>query len=246
MNADPDIGSAGHRTLTGRIGSWVGVVSALITVGLTVVNAYWSNQIKDRQADLEEQRIELEQGRERLERFSFVESLLEDLVSDVEPARSLKINLVNLALTTSEAENLWQGLQVSEDETVSSIGTSGAQILDLVHLVGQMNSAVRQDRLEAVDQLISEHRSNPQAIRQAISMLEEPRVDNLSPSGRINVMVFLRNTGMSAWSEAEVRRARAALEAMKARNADGTAPFGSQTQEVLESVEQHLENVERG
>ncbi len=253
MPNDTEATAPHDRTLTKQIGSWIGVVSAVVTVVLTVVNAYWSNRIRQVETDLEarqleiqsqleQQRIELDAGRERLERFTFAQRLLEDLVDDVEPARSLKINLVNLALTEEEAEDLWQGLRASQDETVSSLGTMAVRTR-LARLVGQMDAATREERIGAVQRLIDDHATNPQAVEQALTMLEEPRVGTLSASGRINVMVFLQRTEPAAWNASTLRRADAALEAMRGRAAAGTAPIGEQTREILRGLEDHLDVV---
>lgn len=253
MSPDPAPTPSGPGSLAGRIGSWIGVISAAVTVVLTGVNAYWSNRISRIetelqreqiriQRELEEQRIQLDAGRERLERFTFAQALLEDLLDDQEPARSLKINLVNLALTEEESRDLWEGLRASQDEQVRTLGTTAVESA-LARLVQQMDAPTRDERVRTVQRLIDEYAASPQAVEQALLMLEMPRVATLSPSGRINVMVYLGRTEPGAWTPETLGRVEAALAAMRARARSGEAAIGDQTRAVLQELEAHLEEV---
>ena len=55
----------------GKIISWIGVISAGVTVALTVVNASTSNRIRDTELRLDRQRIELEAGRDKIAALTF-------------------------------------------------------------------------------------------------------------------------------------------------------------------------------
>ena len=57
----------------GEAGKWLAIVSTILTIVLTALNAYWSQQvnkvdteIKLKAADLERQRLELDTGKERV------------------------------------------------------------------------------------------------------------------------------------------------------------------------------------
>lgn len=106
-------------------------------------------------------------------------------------------------------------------------------------LVAKMNDEVKETRLAAVDQLIKTAPSDPAAIDRAISMLEPPTLETLSPQGRINVMVFLHRTDRQAWTEESVRRTRAAIANIRSRASQGVA-IGDQTKTQLAKLEAFL------
>ena len=105
-----------------------------------------------------------------------------------------------------------------------------------------MNSAVKETRLGAVENLIQNYRANPAAVEQALLLLEPSKIETLSASGRINVLVFLRNTDKIAWTPQNITRAENALAQIRARANQGVA-IGNQTEEALNKMTDFLNNI---
>jgi hypothetical protein len=233
----------------GAIGKWIALISTIITVVLTSVNAYWSHQVskvktelKIKAAELEQQRLELDAGKERLARYTFVQNLLSGVLTQDSAQKNLTINLISLALTEREAQQLFAGLQASGDEATRNVGALGSNVVALKNLVLQMNDAVRENRLGAVENLINNYRANSTAVELAISMLQPPKLETLSASGRINVLVFLRNTDKSAWTPESIVKAENAIAQIRSR-ADAGVAIGPQTEDALNQISAHLKKV---
>lgn len=252
--ANPSEESGGTRPIM----AWLGVLSALLTLGLTGLNAYWAQEVgktdqrlKLKAAELEEKRLELErqnfsltEGKERMARYAFVQGLFSQVLNETDPSqRTLAINLINLALSETEARKLFSGLQTSPDKRAQEVGNIGADLVAISSLVLQIDAAAKQSRIGAVDTLIKSHKGDARAVDQVLLLLEPPRLDELSPSGRINVLVFLQSTDRSAWTPALLRRADAAIAAIRTRHQSGVAEIGSQTAELLTKLEKHLASV---
>ena len=67
------------ESIPGKSGKWLAIVSAIVTISLTVLNSYWSREInkvdqdlKLREAELKEMQLELDAGKEKLARYSFL------------------------------------------------------------------------------------------------------------------------------------------------------------------------------
>ncbi len=223
------------------------IVSAILTISLTALNAYWSHSIervdsdlKVREAALKEQQLQLDERRERLSRYSFVQGLLNGVLTQNAAQKTLTINLITLALTKQESEQLFAGLQSSADPQARNVGILGSDIVALTSLILQMNDAAKENRIGAVDSLIKHYRANSDAVDQAISMLESPKLDTLSASGRINVLVFLQNTDASAWTPSAISRARDAITIIRRRSAEGTVDAREQTEDALNKLSERL------
>lgn len=237
------------KSTVGAIGKWLAVTSTMITVGLTALNAYWSHQVskvetdlKLKAAELEQQRLELDAGKERLARYTFVQNLLSGVLTQDSAQKNLTINLITLALTEKEAQQLFAGLQASDNKATRDVGALGNDIVALKTLVIQMNDAVKENRLGAVETLIKNYRSNATAVEQAVSLLEPPKLEMLSASGRINVLVFLRNTDKVAWTPESIARTKNAIAQIRSRSDTGVA-IGPQTDDALTQLSSHLEKV---
>lgn len=232
--------------ITGKAGKWLALFSAFVTILLTILNSYWSQEIskvdqnlKMREAELKEQQLQLDAGKDKLARYAFVHDLFDGVLNQDQAQKTLTVNLITLALTEKEAQQLFSGLQASENQQARDVGTLGRDII-LQGLVSQMNDAVKKNRLGAVESLIQEHKGNTEAVDFAIQLIEPPKLDELSPSGRINVLVFLRNTELSAWSPELVIRANKAVASIRDRDARGVTPIGSQTEDALSRLSSHL------
>jgi hypothetical protein len=205
-------------------------------------------QLKRREADLSDKKLEIDrllaslaEGKERMARFAFVQGLLPAALGAKDASeRTVTINLINLALPEQEAQKLFAGMTASTDKRSQDVGMQGQDLLALTSLVGQMNAAVRTSRVGAVESLVGSFRSSPEAIDLALTMLESPKIDGLSSDGRVNVLIFLTQTARSAWSDAHIGRARAAIDLMRKRDRDGVAALGGKTEDLLQSLAVHL------
>ena len=235
---------------SGKISSWLAITSTIVTIALTVLNTYWSNDIKKidsdlklRETELKAFQLELDAGKEKLARYTFVHKLFEGVLNQDHAQKSLTINLITLALTEKEATQLFSGLQVSADEKTREVGSLGSEIIALQGLVSQMNDVTKKNLLGAVEKLIKDHRRNPQAIDLSIKLIEYPKLEELSSSGRINVLVFLRNTDNTAWSDQLKVRAQRAIDNIRKRSEQGISSIGPQTQDELIKLESFLTNI---
>ncbi len=124
-----------------RITVWVGIVTSVITVVLTIWNSYTKGQIdateenfKIRQLAFEEKLKEraasLEESKERTIRFTFIHDLFPDLMEKDETKKELTINLIRLSLTDEEAARLFTGLFNSANTQLQSAGTTGFDIIN--------------------------------------------------------------------------------------------------------------------
>jgi hypothetical protein len=103
-----------------------------------------------------------------------------------------------------------------------------------------MNSNSKPERLAAVSQLINSYKADPLAIDSSIELITMPQLESLSSSGRINVLVFLRNTEPLAWNKESVAKAESAIDEIKSRAEVGKVYIGPQTQDALSQLEQLL------
>jgi hypothetical protein len=106
-------------------------------------------------------------------------------------------------------------------------------------LLDQLDSPTRDVRISATSRLIKQYATSAEVLQRAVEKLEQPKLEKLSASGRINVLVFLRNTNEVAWSADTIKRARAAIANIRSRKASGVE-IGNQTEEALRRLEEHL------
>lgn len=171
---------------------------------------------------------------------------LEALNKQVEEAK------VQLVAVRSQVANIPESSRPKElessisqlDSTISAASIDARAAVELPNLVEQMNDASKGTRIGAVERLITQYRSEPLAVDLAVSLLEPPKLPTLSASGRINVLVFLRNTDASAWTSSSISRAHTAIDTIRRRSADGSAAIGIQTEEALEMLAVHLSRIE--
>lgn len=116
---------------------------------------------------------------------------------------------------------------------------------EVAELVSGMNSEQRSVRLLSVNKLIEKHRANAVAVNLSLNSLTPPLLDDLSPSGRINVMVFLRNTASTAWTLEDVHRGRESVQLMRERHDQGIGEIGPQTEDIIQSFTAFLDHTEK-
>ncbi|OPY64338.1 MAG: hypothetical protein A4E63_03567 [Syntrophorhabdus sp. PtaU1.Bin050] len=123
--------------MTGKLGAWIGVVSSIVTIGLTIYNAALNTriqqtelQLKQVESEIRKKSQELEERKERTARYEFVNKLLPDILKNEKAQVILTTNLISLALTEEEARKLFDGFQLSQDKNVQEVGKIGSENLD--------------------------------------------------------------------------------------------------------------------
>jgi hypothetical protein len=82
-------------------------------------------------------------------------------------------------------------------------------------LVQQLNAGDERTRRAATGELKERFASDPHAVEQALGLLDEGRVGELSPQGLINVLFFLNNATDEAWTLDTFRKALGALRRLE-------------------------------
>lgn len=123
--------------MTGKLGVWIGIISSIVTIGLTIYNAALNTriqqtelQLKQVESEIRKKSQELEERKERTARYEFVNKLLPDVLKNEKAQVILTTNLISLALTEEEARKLFDGFQLSQDKNVQEVGKIGSENLD--------------------------------------------------------------------------------------------------------------------
>ena len=238
--------------MVGKVTGWLAVISTVVTVTLTVLNAQWSREadakaqalnkrLQQREQELKLQQLQLDAGKDKLARYSFVQNLFSGVLGQNPAQKNLTVNLIALALTSDEAQKLFSGLEGSENQAAKEVGSLGNTVA-LGGLILQMNDAVKESRIGAVDQLIRNYKTNSAAVDQAIKLIEQPQLASLSASGRINVLFFLRSTDPSTWSQDSISRAEKAISEIRNRSKSGIE-IGAQTDDALSKLSAFLKSI---
>ena len=107
-------------------------------------------------------------------------------------------------------------------------------------LVAQMNDSEMAQRKSATARLLAEHRQSTLAVSLALDQLSEAPFQRLSKEGRVNVLTFLVESELSAWTPAQRGEARASVARIRGRVAAGQATLGPQILELLGQLEARL------
>lgn len=107
-------------------------------------------------------------------------------------------------------------------------------------LVAQMNDSEMAQRKSATARLLAEHRQSTLAVELALDQLSEASFQRLSKEGRVNVLTFLVESELSAWTPAQRGEARASVARIRGRVAAGQATLGPQIIELLGKLEARL------
>ena len=235
------------KSLSEQITVWVGVVGTVVTISLTIWNAHTKSQIDQRETDLKEletalraRTLNIEESKERVDRYKWVLSLFPDLNETDKKKNNFTISLVRLALTRDEAEQLFSSLQTSSDKELQSVGQSGIAAIQnepIALLVSQMNASTADARKSAVATLERDYKSSSQAVTLVLRTYEQDKIESLSPSGIINGLYFLSATDPNAWDAKQVESGREIITRLEARGA------GAQTKASLDAFESLLQKV---
>jgi len=123
-------------SLASKVTSWVGVISVLATLIMTVMNYKVKNQIDEeslelnkRKQDFEEivrlRTQEIEESRENIARYKFVYDILANVSNKNENNRAVLVNVARLALKPVEEAKLFASLAGSSNAAAAQVGEIG-------------------------------------------------------------------------------------------------------------------------
>ena len=108
-------------------------------------------------------------------------------------------------------------------------------------LIAQMNDPEIAQRRSATARLLAEHRQSAVAVGLAVDQLSEASFQRLGKEGRVNVLTFLVESDLSAWTAGQRGEARAAVARIHGRLAAGQAALGPQIVELLRRLDERLD-----
>lgn len=248
METNSDISNVKGKTFYEKLSFWVGVIGSIVTITLTIWNTHTKSQIDKREEDLKTLEIKLkerttgiEESKERVERYKWVLSLFPSLNAKDEKEKNFSVNLMRLALTKDEAEQLFTGLQSSSDTSLQLLGENGIAVIQnepIAFLVAQMNAEKAETRKSAVARLIQEYKSSAPAISLTLRMYDAGKLNTLSPSAIINGIVFLKATDASVWNSKQLITAKETVTKIRRNNP------GPQTNSVLTEFENFITTIQ--
>jgi hypothetical protein len=107
-------------------------------------------------------------------------------------------------------------------------------------LVAQTNDSEMALRKSATARLLAEHRQSTLAVELAVDQISEASFQRLSKEGRVNVLTFLVESDLSAWTPAQRGEARASVARIRGRLAAGQGALGPQIVELLGKLDERL------
>lgn len=228
--------------------------AALTLLGVVIIVGsllYATANLYRSQEQLEENRVRLEQYTVRLSEMEIAEkektvvlrSLNERIAQAQERLDRIKNELEKAPSADAFASIGNEVQQLEKSITAADIDTRIA--LELPGLIEKMNDVAKSERTSAVQQLVTNYKTEPLAVEQAVTMLELPKLDDLSAQGRINVLYFLRHTESSAWNPHSVLRAKSAIDTIQKRDESKVAQIGPKTQKELEELSAYLNQLDQ-
>jgi hypothetical protein len=209
------------KSVTGRITLWITIFSGAVTLILTVVNAYTSNRIQQREEELKTLELQLktrsqdvEQQKANVERFQWVFTHFKDLEDKNPRTRNFTTSLIRLALSKDEAEQLFNSLQNSGDTLLQAVGQNGISNIDsepIAALVSRLDANTSAGRISAFNELKSKYLSSSTAIDLVLNLYKKDQINSLSPNGVINGLYFLGSAEIGAWTKQQIARGNAIL-----------------------------------
>jgi hypothetical protein len=236
------------KSIYERISFWIGIIGTVVTLVLTIWNANTKMKIDQREENLKSLEVELkerstnvEESKERVDRYKWVFSLYPNLNVKDDKEKNFTINLIRLALTKEEAQQLFTGFQSSSDTTLQSLGNKGINVIEIepiLVLAAQMNGSTAEIRKHAVAMLAQDYKSSSPAIDLVLRMYDRDRIKNLSASGLINGLYFLSLTDPDTWNKEQIVEGRDIVKRILASNP------GRQTKKSVEAFESLLVKLE--
>ncbi|WP_321414717.1 hypothetical protein [uncultured Desulfobacter sp.] len=242
--------------------SWVPLLVAIAAIG-TSIGQYQVSSFKEKEAalDAREKVVEAKEEESQLkDRNKKLEKRANELTEYISQATTQMSQLQdeirtanNELLAVAEKKNIGPE-KIAElersiekrtkkaESIVASAKKRNAEV-ELQNLVWQMNSEFKPDRLAAVAKLIESHSDSQAAVEYAVELITMPQLESLSASGRINVLVFLRNTKPIAWNKELLSGVDAAIDEIKNRAETGNAYIGPQTEEAINKLQRHVNEI---
>ena len=222
-----------------KILSWGGLLASFVTIFLTGWNYNLNNKVSENVQRLNEAKFEVE-------RLRFVNDVLTNISEKKEDEYAITINLVKLTLGKEKAKELFEGLSISGDKALSSLGREGVSSIRLEEyqvLIDDINDPNQSTRLKSFDELVKRYSSYSPAITRTLEFFSKDRINFLSADGRVNALLFLIKTNNDAWNLDQVKMAEDAIQLMKERHASGVATIGNTTRERIAKLEEKLNEI---
>ncbi|HKC80249.1 MAG TPA: hypothetical protein VKB91_03580 [Gemmatimonadaceae bacterium] len=109
-------------------------IGAVITILVAVYGAYQKGKSDESERAIDDRRTRVEESRERVERYKFALATLTGLRGKDSTDRGISLAIARLALTDSEAGDLFRGLAASPDSSLSQLGHAGASQQEVLSL----------------------------------------------------------------------------------------------------------------
>lgn len=215
---------AGKPLFTNTLTAWIGVITSVVTIILTVYTT--SNKVRlDRlENDFKERATKIEESKERVERYKWVHDLYIDLNDNDKRKKNFTVGLITLALDANESKRLFSALQTSNDTVLQSVGQSGLKALKAVDnpgitaLVSKIDTSSAPDRKKAVGDLENNYASSPPAITMVLNLYNPDNIITLSPDGIINGLYYLNRTNAKVWNQQQIKQGQEVADRIAALN----------------------------
>jgi hypothetical protein len=234
----------GTNTLAAQWAGWIGVISSVVTIFLTVWNVHIQTginkseqDIKARETDIHNRAENLQEATAKIARFTWVHTLFPELKSPNAQDRTLTLALIRLSLDPADAQTLFAGLAQSNDKDLKDAGQKGLQNLErepFDDLIQRITGEQASDRKAALNRLVQDFKGSPATIDAVLRLFDDDNAARLSAPGAINALYYLANSDVTVWTPDQISRTRAALVRLRQRFP------GPDTQKHITSVEGFL------
>jgi hypothetical protein len=228
---------------TNNVSVWLGIITSIITVALTIYTAYNKAKIDSLEDKLKERSATVEESREKVDRYKWVFSLYNDLTDTDKRRSKFAGSLITLALTDTESKKLFSGLQTSSDKVLQNLGKNGLSSLNnatIVSLVSKIDTLSVPDRTSAVGELEKNYASSPVAITLVLNLYNPDNIKTMSSNGVINGLYYLNRTTAKVWSKQQIEQGKEVTARIAALNP------GAKTQKELANFIRFLNNASGG
>jgi hypothetical protein len=115
---------------------------------------------------------------------------------------------------------------------------------EVQELIRRINAEERAARLSAMRVLTDDYRSSSFVIAAVLDLFDPESIEQLSASGRINALYFLRTSNPDSWSPPLKAQALSSLAQMEDRHKQGIARIGPQTRDHIDRFERFLSDLQ--
>ena len=241
--ANPVPKQVNNSLFTNNVSVWLGVITSIITVALTIYTAYNKAKIDSLEDKLKERSATVEESREKVDRYKWVFSLYNDLTDTDKRKSKFAGSLITLALTDAESKKLFNGLQTTSDKVLQNLGKNGLISLNnstIVSLVSKIDTLSVPDRTSAVGELEKDYASSPVAITLVLNLYNPDNIKTMSSNGLINGLYYLNRTIAKVWSKQQIEQGKEVAARIAALNP------GAKTKNELANFIRFLNNASGG